>query len=157
VTAAVHPILLAGYAAVFREVSTAFERHGLRIKPVNKTMAEFLEAEKQGAVDLYLGRWAADYPDPDTFAHILHTREGHIGRICGNPEIDRLIGRGRTETTPAARHGIYRQIEEVIAGEVVLIPLFHEQAYRFARPEVEGLSVSFGVPTVVYENLRIKG
>ena len=25
-----------------------------------------------------------------------------------------------------------------------MIPLFHEQVYRFARPEVEGLALGFG-------------
>ena len=37
-----------------------------------------------------------------------------------------------------------------------MIPLFHEQVYRFARPEVEGLHVGFGQPIVLYENLSIK-
>ena len=37
------------------------------------------------------------------------------------------------------------------------MPLFHEQAYRFARPQVEGLTVSFATPTVAYENLLIRG
>jgi peptide/nickel transport system substrate-binding protein len=106
---------------------------------------------------LQIGRWAADYPDPDTFAHILLSREGNVGRICGTLELDRLIARGRAETVASARQAIYRQIEELIASDAILIPLFHEQAYRFARPEVEGLSVSFGIPTVAYENIRIKG
>jgi ABC-type transport system substrate-binding protein len=53
------------------------------------------------------------------------------------------------------RHSLYREIEEIIAREALLLPLFHEQAYRFARPEVEGLSVSFWEPSVDYSNLRI--
>jgi hypothetical protein len=38
----------------------------------------------------------------------------------------------------------------------MILPLFHEQAYRFARPEVEGLSVSFG-GDVAYEDLHLRG
>jgi hypothetical protein len=38
----------------------------------------------------------------------------------------------------------------------MLLPLFHEQAYRFARPEVEGLTVAMGAPTVPLELLRIR-
>jgi ABC-type oligopeptide transport system substrate-binding subunit len=99
----------------------------------------------------------ADYPDADAFVHILHTQEGHLGRRCGTPEIDRLIERARAEAVPAVRHALYREIEELIAGEAILLPLFHEQTYRFARPEVEGLTVSFGFPTVAFENLRVRG
>jgi len=52
---------------------------------------------------------------------------------------------------------MYREAEEILVRDALLIPLFHEQAYRFARPEVEGLTVSFATPTVAYENLRIRG
>ena len=83
-------------------------------------------------------------------------RKRLFGRFCGNPEIDRLVEKGRAETTPAVRHSLYRQIEDTIVREVLMLPLFHEQAYRFARPEVEGLAVSFGWPTVAYEQLRVR-
>ncbi len=53
------------------------------------------------------------------------------------------------------RHSLYREIEEIIAREALVLPLFHEQAYRFARPEVEGLSVSFWGQMVDYSSLRV--
>jgi hypothetical protein len=39
----------------------------------------------------------------------------------------------------------------------LLLPLFHEQTYRFARPEVEGLSLSSVVNVVDYASLLIRG
>jgi peptide/nickel transport system substrate-binding protein len=118
-------------------------------------MEEWREAVSQGSVDVVIGRWGADYPDADTFANILATKEGLLGQLCGSAEVDRLIARGRSETSPAARHEIYRQIEEIIARDRLLLPLFHEQTYRFARPEVEGLSLSYGSISVDYASLRI--
>ncbi|MFA6958958.1 MAG: hypothetical protein WC538_24055 [Thermoanaerobaculia bacterium] len=44
----------------------------------------------------------------------------------------------------------------MIAREALLMPLFHEQVYRFVRPEVEGLSLSFAAPEVSYEALGIR-
>jgi peptide/nickel transport system substrate-binding protein len=76
--------------------------------------------------------------------------------LCGSGEVDRLIARGRLETSPAARHAIYRQIEEIIARDRPLLPLFHEQTYRFARPEIEGFSLSYGYSAVDYSNLRVR-
>jgi hypothetical protein len=55
------------------------------------------------------------------------------------------------------RHSFYRQIEEIIVREALFLPLFHEQAYRFARPAVEGLSLSYGMTVVDYPRLRIRG
>ena len=66
-----------------------------------------------------------------------------------------LFARGRSETFSSARHAIYRQIEEIIAREALLVPLFHEQVYRFSRPDVQGLSLSYWLPAVTYENLSL--
>ena len=119
-------------------------------------MDEYTEAVRNASVDLLVGRWGADYPDADTFAYVLHSRGGFLGRFCGSAEVDRLIERGRAETAPAARHAIYREIEEIVAREAILLPLFHEQAYRFSRPEVDGLSVSSTRGQVAYEDLHIR-
>ena len=110
----------------------------------------------RGQADLFIGRWNADYPDPDTFADMFHSQEGFVGRVCGSPETDRLTSRARTESTPAVRHALYLQLEDTVASEAMLLPLFHEQAYRFARPELEGMSVSLGFPVVAFEDLRIR-
>lgn len=155
-TAVLNPVFFGEYSALFSEISNAFLENQVKIRPVNKTMDEWLEAVATASVDLVVGRWAADYPDADTFAIILASKEGLLGKLCGSPEVDRLIERGRLETSPAARHAIYRQIEEIIARDTLLLPLFHEQTYRFVRPEVEGLSLSYGVPAVDYASLRIQ-
>ncbi len=153
-TAAVHPVFFGVYAAFARELASAFGQLGIKTRPVNQTMAEYLEETTHPKVDLLVGRWNSDYPDADTFAYILHSQGGFLGRLCGSAEVDRLVERGRAETAPAARHAIYRQIEELVAREALVLSLFHEQAYRFARPEVEALSVSFG-GHVAYEDLHI--
>jgi peptide/nickel transport system substrate-binding protein/oligopeptide transport system substrate-binding protein len=157
VTAALNPVFFGEYAGLALEISRVFREKGVKVRPTNKTIAEWLDAAGQGSVDMVIGRWNADYPDANTFAGILHSQEGLLGRLCGSPEMDRLIERGRGETSPAARHSIYRQIEDIITREALLLPLFHEQTYRFARPEVEGLSLSYSVTAVDYSNLRIRG
>jgi ABC-type transport system substrate-binding protein len=101
-----------------------------------------------------LGRWGVDYLDTDAIVYVLHSK-GWFGELMGTPELSRLIDRGRAEAVPGVRHAIYREVEETIAREALLLPLFHEQAYRFARPEIEGLALSLGGDTA-YEELRIR-
>jgi peptide/nickel transport system substrate-binding protein len=156
-TAVVNPVFFAGYSALYRELTGAFAQAGAKVRPVNTSVGEFLEGLKEGSADLVIGRWGADYPDADTFAYTLYSQGGSLGRFCGSAEVDRLLARGRAETTAPVRHATYREIEEIIAREALLLPLFHDQAYRFARPEIGGLVVSLGYPTVAYENLHIRG
>ena len=155
-TAVLNPVYFGEYGALTRELEGAFLAQGVRIRAVNRTMSEWAEATTRATVDVVVGRWGADYPDAHTFVHLLHSQEGLLGRLCGSPEVDNLIDKGRAETSATARHSLYRQIEEIISRDALLLPLFHEQAYRFARPEVEGLSLSYGVTAVDYASLRVR-
>ncbi len=157
-TAAIHPIFFGEFSAFAREVADAYRQIGFSIRPQNKTMAEYIQLNQESNTDLFIGRWNADFPDADTFVHgALHSQAGFLGRYVGDPEIDALADRGRAETDPRVRHSIYRQIEEILARDALLLPLFYDQIYCFARPEVEGLdTVSQGSPTVDYANLRVR-
>ena len=156
-TAAVHPVFFGEFSAFARQLTEAFKDIGIVVRPVTRTMAEYLEYEKKPEVDLFVGRWNADYPDADSFVHgVLHSESGFVGRYAGGPEIDKLAEQGRAETDPRVRHAIYRSVEEIIARDALLIPLFHEQTYCFARPDVEGLGTLGSAPVVPYDFLRIR-
>jgi ABC-type transport system substrate-binding protein len=156
-TAALHPVLAAEYAAFGKALLSVLEEAGLAIRVIGKTMEEYLELSNAGQTDLDIGRWIADYPDADTFIYgILHSRDGSLGRFLGRPDLDALATRGRTEADPSVRDGVYREVEDIVFRERLLHPLFHEQVYRFARPEVEGLTVSLSAPHVDYANLRVR-
>jgi ABC-type transport system substrate-binding protein len=154
----VHPIFFGELSAFFRELTDAFREMGFLIRPVNKTMAEYIEINRKGDADLAVGRWGADYPDADTFVYgVLHSAAGNMGRHVARPDIDQLAEQGRAETDPRVRHSIYRRVEEVVAREALLLPLFHDQVYAFARPEVEGFaSVGQTSPMIFYEDLWIR-
>lgn len=84
------------------------------------------------------------------------TREGALGQMCGLAEMDVLIAEGRAHTDAATRQATYRRLETAMARLVPLIPLFHEQVYRIAHPDVEGLTVSDWQPMVNYGALRTR-
>ena len=157
VTALIHPSFAGEYVALLKELNEIFREMGFLIRPLNRTMAEYVEMRKKHDMDLVIGRWASDYPDADTFVYgVMQTAEGFMGHFCGCPEIDQLAERGRAEIDPRIRHSIYRQVEEVIARDALLVTLFHEQVYRFVQPDVEGLSLGFSLPTVAYEKLSVR-
>jgi peptide/nickel transport system substrate-binding protein/oligopeptide transport system substrate-binding protein len=155
-TLAANPLYFGRYAALYQELIGALHRQGVSTRPITRTMDEWKEATVHGSADLVVGRWGVDFPDADSMVYVLHSEGGYLGRVCGTAEIDHLLDRARAETSSAVRHRLYREIEEKIAREALLVPLFHEQAYRFARPEVEGLSVSLGSQVVAYEDLRVR-
>lgn len=156
-TMAVHPVFRGPYSAIYVGLEEALRAAGIRLRRVTETVEQFYTTSSNALADLVVGRWSADYPDADAFAQMLHSREGTLGQMCGDSELDRCIEAGRFETNLDVRHATYRQIEEIVAREARLLPLFHEQGYRFVRPEVEGLLLSYWPPVVAYDNLCIVG
>lgn len=155
--AAISPRHQGRYEELARDIFAAFEETGARIQVLTPSESEYANILATGSVDLAITGWNADYPDADTFAHgVLHSQQGADGKFCGTREIDRFIGKARTETDPALRHQFYCDIEEILASRSILLPLFHEQTYRFARPEVEGLELNFFAPTVDYPSLWVR-
>ncbi len=146
------------YKELTSELLDAFRRLGIRVQLTSMSTEELSEIQRSGTPDMTLTTWVADYPDSDSFARgVLHSVDGMLGVMCGSQELDTLIDRGREDTDPAARHFAYRQIEEIIARDALLLPLFHPRNYRFARPEVEGLAItSYTYPSVAYESLWVR-
>ncbi len=156
VTSITHSIFDGAYSSLAKNLFQILQDNGfhVRVDPI-KTDGDafFLNAR----FDFTLTRWVGDYPDPDTFFDgILHTKNGLVGKLCGTPEIDRLIERGREETRAQLRHDIYQQAEKLIRKHAIVLPLFHEQKYLFARPEVQDFELTFGVQSVPYENLSLR-
>ncbi|HEY3176911.1 MAG TPA: ABC transporter substrate-binding protein [Candidatus Polarisedimenticolia bacterium] len=151
-TASVHPTFAGEHAAFYGGLDAAFRAAGISIRSATGPVSEYLESWVRGSTDMIIGRWLADYPDTDTFFSGFRYAWAYVG----SPELDDLINRGRTQTEPTVRHAIYREIEDILRRDTLLVPLFHEQVYRFARPELEGMSVSFTYPTVAYETLHLR-
>jgi len=153
----VHSVFLSAYRAYFTRISDALRALGIRLRVIEGVGDLYEMPDSEQTLDLVITRWFADYPDAHTFCGMLHTREGIFGRFAGSEQFDRLLEKGQVTVDPQVRHGIYRQLEEIIAEEVCMIPLFHPQSYRFARPEIDGLEIGHDGPMVPYEVLSING
>ncbi|MCI0414621.1 ABC transporter substrate-binding protein [bacterium] len=155
VTAFIHSIFDGAYSSFAKSVYQALQESGFHSR-VDAAKTDQISSFLVPKFDFTLTRWIGDYPDADTFFDgIVHTKDGLVGRFCGTPEMDRLIERGRQETHPQLRHDIYQQAEKLIRKQALILPLFHEQEYRFARPEVQDFEVTFAIQSVPYENLSL--
>lgn len=145
------------YSSLAEEFFQTIQEKGFRIKREPRKADQFDMNKAASEVDLVITRWFGDYPDPDTFFHgLLHSKEGLHGALSGTPEMDRLIERGRTETRPQVRHTIYQEAEQLIGQRAILLPLFHEQTYRFATQETENFELNLAIQIVPYEKLWIR-
>lgn len=155
--AVLHPTFSGQYSAFWQQFRQAAHKAHAQIDAIVLDPRLILDRARQGAADLVAFRWVADYPDTEGFiGNLLHSDEGSLAGICDHPDIDGLIERGRQETDPGLRHVIYRELEEILVDQALILPLFHEQMYRFCGPSVQGFRFGTSTPEVRYDELFIE-
>ena len=81
-------------------------------------------------------------PDPDPYP-AYHTSQARAGgdNLSGfsNPDADLLLQTARQTNDPAARRALYRQFQEVFAGEVPSLPLYQRTLTYVVSKRLEGV------------------
>ncbi|MEO1088450.1 MAG: hypothetical protein AAFY88_29810, partial [Acidobacteriota bacterium] len=150
----IHPLLAGQYREFWAALEAELEAGGLRLKVRASDFAQVADLVSRRAIDVVVGRWVGDAPDPSSFAGVVHSDEGIFGRMVCHEQVDRLVERGLE--AEGQRHTIYGELERVLAEEALLWPLFHQQICCVAHPSVEGLRLGYGWPTVRYDELSFR-
>ncbi|MEM1182357.1 MAG: ABC transporter substrate-binding protein [Acidobacteriota bacterium] len=149
----IHPLLTEQYRDFWLAFSTELQASGLRLKIQDGDLEHVADLVDRRSVDVVVGRWVGDAPDPSSFAGIVHSDDGIFGRLVCHERLDRLIERGLD--AEAQRHTIYAELERVLADEALLWPLFHQQLCCVAHPSLRGVRLGYGWPTVRYDELSV--
>ena len=152
-----HPVFDERYLGLRDELLTTLEGLGARVERRVGILAELHRWSVQGDIDLILTRWAAVYPDADCFfTGLLSQHGGFLAGMLGGGDLETLIAEARLEGDAALRHGLFRRLEERVTDQRLIRPLFHEHAYRFAQPGVEGLRLAVTAPQVRYDEILVR-
>jgi len=107
------------------------------------------DAIAAGEADLFLQAWVTTpQGDPGAVLETLLKSDG--GSNAGgfaNPQLDELLTQGRVTFDNAERKAIYDAVQEIIASEAAMIPVFHVAQTNVGVPGLEGYRVH---PTETY-------
>lgn len=80
--------------------------------------------------------------DPDTFLHRLIHSQGPVNNFqYSNPELDRLLDRGRQLVEPRERLPVYLEAQRLLAQEAPYVALYAPMYTVVVRQEVKGFQV----------------
>ncbi len=102
-----------------------------------------------GSADLFLQAWVTT-PQGDPAAvleGLLQSDGGSNSGQYSHAELDALLVQGRTTFEHAARKKIYDAVQQIVAAEAALIPVFHVNQVNVARKGLTGYAVH---PTETY-------
>ncbi|MEL6690664.1 MAG: ABC transporter substrate-binding protein, partial [Pseudomonadota bacterium] len=99
--------------------------------------------------DMFLQAWVmTPQGDPGgVLETLLKTGGGSNSGGYSNPELDALLDAGRANFDQAERAEIYEQVQQIIAAEAAMIPVYHVSQVNVAAPGLSGYQVH---PTETY-------
>ena len=107
-----------------------------------------LDRSNASEFPVFASGWCADYPDPQNFLEILFQSESNENHFAyANPFVDALLAEAGVEPDPSVREEQYQEIERLILGDWVVVPLWHSRSYELVRPYVKGYEITpIGIP-----------
>jgi ABC-type transport system substrate-binding protein len=99
----------------------------------------FQEKMRKGTEQLYYWGWNADYPDPENFLFLFHSKQGKVkyqGENASNyenPEFDRLFDRMRDMPNGPERQAVIDQMVEMLRHDAPWVFGFHPKDYALAH------------------------
>jgi oligopeptide transport system substrate-binding protein len=136
-------IYVSGYAGASALRDVVERDLGLKIEVINVDWSEFVLGLSRRSYPAYELYWGADYPDPEALLLILFG-SGRADNYVdySNPAYDDLLEQAAVERDVTKRSDLYRQAQQLLVDDHVIIPLYFDVAYTLAKPAVKGLQVT---------------
>ena len=136
--------------AAFEHIAAQLDASGLFDATVRSVDADaFARGVADGDYGAYVRGWVPDYPDPDNFTEPFFGPDGVLG---GGYRNDRITGEliPRTERQPDRAETVadFGEIQDIVAEDLPLIPIWQGRQYAVAGEDVSGLQWSLDASTV---------
>jgi ABC-type transport system substrate-binding protein len=138
----------------------AWRKIGVDVQIAATNYNQFQEKVRNGAYQVFMWGWIADYPDPENFFFLLWSEMarsksgGPNTSNFSNPRFDALYLAMKARDNDARRLGMIRQMTAILEEERPWIELFHNEDYALYHAWLENVK-PFGMsfPTIKYRDL----
>lgn len=139
-----------GTVPAFQEIAQQLNASGLFDAKVRSVPTE--EYEKgvaAGRFGVYVKGWVPDYPDPDNFTQPFFGKDSVLSNHYTSQAITgRLLPKTADQQDRGATKDAFRELQDIVAKDVPVIPIWQGKQYAVARDGVSGLEWTLDSSTV---------
>lgn len=131
-------------AQVIEFVQQALETN-LGVKMEVKVSADwgtFLNDMEGNEWDFVETGWSPDYNDPMTYLDMFETGNGSNHGKYSDADYDKMVRDAYAATDDNARFELYKQMEQKLADDMAVSPLFIQDVWQFRQNNVRGLGIA---------------
>jgi len=111
------------------------ENLGVEVTLENQEWKTFLDTRGNGDFEIARAGWCGDYNEASTFLDLVNSKSGYNDSNYNNPAVDKLLADAKTMADPSAN---YTKIEETIATEFPIMPIYHYTGNLMIKDYVKG-------------------
>jgi peptide/nickel transport system substrate-binding protein len=134
--------------ALARVIASQLREVGIEIELRSFEFGTFFADIKKGNYQIATMQ-SPEITEPDFHYWFFHTArwpspkdpDGSNRWRYTNPEVDRLAEAGRAELDPARRKVIYGELQKIVADDLPIIPLWHEDNVVLSNVDVQGYTI----------------
>ena len=108
---------------------------GVETELANQEWKTFLETRGNQDYEVARAGWCADYNEASTFLDLVQSESGYNDSKYANEEVDQLLAEAKTSDNPQAN---YDRVEELIAQDTPLIPIYHYASVAMLKENLKG-------------------
>lgn len=109
---------------------------GIRLEVEAQEWKVYLDSLKNGAYQLSFDGWS--FPVPLQFYSLLTTGNSASYNRWSNADYDALVRAAHATSSEDTRRELYLQLEQLLAREMPVIPVYFNASAHLVRPEVQG-------------------
>ncbi|MEV3871817.1 ABC transporter substrate-binding protein [Streptomyces sp. NPDC049906] len=128
-------------AAAYTEIKRQLEESGrFEITLRSSPWKTFEAGYRKGEYPAFGRGWSPDYPDPDNFIAPFVGKRNVLGIPYASRQIDSdLLPRTQREPNRSAAAGDFKRVQEILAKDARLLPLWQSRLYMAANEEISGV------------------
>ncbi|MFE4794893.1 ABC transporter substrate-binding protein [Streptomyces sp. NPDC056708] len=133
-----------------RTIATQLNKSGLFDARMETVPFDQYEKDiADGVYGVYVKGWVPDYPDPDNFTQPFFGKGNVLSNNYENSEItDQIIPQTSSMTDRASTRQKFIKLQDIVARELPLLPLWQGKQYAVAHENVRGLQNCLDTSTV---------
>jgi peptide/nickel transport system substrate-binding protein len=134
----------------FQAIATQLNASGLFEATVKSVpFAQYEKDIEAGKYGVYVKGWVPDYPDADNFTAPFFGQGNVLGNNFTNTTItDTLIPGTAAQSDRAATDADFGELQDIVAKEVPVLPIWQAKQYAVVRDNVYGLEYCLDASTV---------
>lgn len=128
----------------YAEIKRSLEASGLfKVTLKSTEWDQYVEAATTDQYPVFQVGWFPDYPDADNYTAPFYATNSFLNDHYSNPKVDQLLADEKASTDQAKRISDFKQIQQIAARDVPIIPIWQGKQVAAVRNGVTGVAQTF--------------